>query len=622
MKTVGTLFLVAVCLYLTPAAFGQRVLDTTEAQGILKELTSQPRSTWISVGTIEGTHYQEGGPRTTDSTLVAAKIKEAETDAEAEAEAAAKTRDPSTVDPNPQALAVQAARFNAEYKLTNRYTMTTDETVMYDGRRFHWDVVVADRYDSMALPSEFVDGDERNFMVDHYEMHKDWNQHRIFAWDGSEYTTYSASGGHLASFTADKIDPGYRPVNGPLTAGLIPWGIGRFSADSLMQATVSATEIDLDGTACIEMEISYDDGAWAKLVLDLSKKYAVKTATLVDKIKSHNTPPLIVTYKCYDYQLCSGQYVPSQVEIKRQNIGTDSAAPTAETWTGIRVTSTTAPSPSSFKVAVGLDTTVEYISPATTSPLLYINSYEVDTDKLLLERLDYVAAGSTRPQNCATISLQHVASEFGKSLSSAAMTNLVGADGGTSLYDLKRAAQNLDLHARIVNTDLAALENLGNTKAILYLPDKRHFVILDRVDGPHVWLIDLSGNKFYYRENAYLFPITWSTGTAMLVSDQPLSSGLSELSDTAAKEIVGGYWICGNLYQEEAFIFCYYEPGIACDGWFQYYYERYVCKCVDIGTCNWGGMVRYQETPCIIDPIVECRVTGTWTFHYMRACTM
>ena len=57
-----------------------------------------------------------------------------------------------------------------------------------------------------------------------------WNQRRIFAWDGQEYTTYSVSGGHADVDAAGKLQ---RAVTGPLTAGLIPWGYGRFSIANL-----------------------------------------------------------------------------------------------------------------------------------------------------------------------------------------------------------------------------------------------------------------------------------------------------------------------------------------------------------------------------------------------------
>jgi hypothetical protein len=602
MRTASILFLVTTSLCLTPVAFGQRILSDTEVQGILDQLLSAPRSGWISAGTIQGTHYEENGPETTDSAVVNAKIAQALLEYHQENDA--KTW-PGVLAEDPRKLELDAIPFNVEYELTNRYTMTTDEIVKCDGQRFHWEVTVMDRSDSVALPSDLKTTD--NYMARHYRMHEDWNQHRIFAYDGSEYTIYAASS---AQATVDAANNLPAEVHGPLTAGLIPWGNGRFSGSSLSHAKVSAQEIDQDGALCIQMAIAYEDGVQTELLLwDSSKEYAVKAATFTTRRGQ------VVTYECSDYREYSGQWVPTTVAIKREN-----ASPTKETWTDIRVLSTAAPSLSSFKVALALDATVQYLSPVTTSPLIYINSCEVDTDKLLLERLDAAAAGRVRPQNCATLALQHVASEFGKSLSAAAMTDLVGENRRTTLYDLKRAARNLGLYAGVVKTDLAGLKTLGTAKAILHLPGKSHLVVLDRVDDRYVWLIDLSNDRFYYRESVHQFATIWPVGTAMLVSNHPLAVGQPELPDVAAKEIAGGYWDCNILYQEMEFVWCDFIPQELCDGAFQYYHERYICSLLEGGTCVAGAYVQYQETPCIPDPIVDCTVTGMWRFYYMRAC--
>ena len=178
---------------------------------------------------------------------------------------------------------------------------------------------------------------------------------------------------------------------------------------------------------------------------------------------------------------------------------------------------------------------VEYVSPAMASSSLYINSYEVDTDELLAQRLAYGTAEGPRPQNCATAALQHVASDFGKSVSAAALANLVGSDGGTSLYDLKQFAQSLGLYGRVVKTDLAGLENLGTAMAILHIPGKNHFVVLDRVDDQFVWLVDLSNRKFYYRQSVHFFPLEWTEGTALLLSDRPISGQFAEIPDTSSR---------------------------------------------------------------------------------------
>lgn len=603
MKTASILFLVATSLCLAPAAFGQHALDEAEVQDIIKQLTSEPRTTWISAGTIQGTHYEQGGPKTTDSAVIQAEIDKAIRDCQESIKA---NPLPDTVDENPQKLELEAAEYNVRYALENRYTMTSTEIVKYDGERFSWEVTVTDRSDSMALDPK-LDG---NYMVRHYAQHATWNRHRLFTWNGQEYTTYSVSGGYATVDAAGKLP---RAVNGPLTAGLIPWGNAKFSTANLSAADVSAEAISLEATPSIQMTISHTDGSVSELALDPSKGYAVTSATLTSSDGS------VVTYTCSGYQSIAGRWIPTTVAIERKTDSINSSVPTLELWTNIKVVSST-PSAGSFEASLAMDATTEYVSPATASSVLYVNSYEADTNKLLTERLAYEAARGTRAQNCATVALQHVASELGKSVSPAALSNLVGANGRTSLYDLKQSARKLGLYATAVSTDLATLKTLGTAKVILHLPARNHFVVLDRVDDRSVWLVNLSGRRFYYRENVHLFPLDWSAGTALLVSDRPISTQSPELSDAAAGELTGGYWDCNTLYQAEALIGCDYIPWTVCEGTYMYLYERWVCRVVSSGSCSASVMPLRQETPCVKHPITDCNVTGIWTFYYIRAC--
>jgi len=608
MKTATILSLVAMSLCLTGPAFGQQALDETEVQGIIKQLTSQPRTTWISNGTIQGTHYVEAGPKVTDSAVIQAEI------ARAVEECQQKIREsplPDTVEENPQKLELEAAEFNVRYELENTYTMTTSEIVKYDGQRFHWEIILISRSDSLPLDPELAS----NFMVRHFKAHEFLNQHRVFAWDGQKYTTYSASGDQGMVDTTGMLP---HVVNGPLTAGLIPWGNGRFSAAELAVANISASKVSVGGAPYIQMQIEHKDskadGLLTELVLDPSRDHAVQTAALTTK------GGLVVTYECSGYQLQAGQWVPSAVEIERRNASIRSKVPTHERWTNIQVTSTATPSLSSFAVPMALDATVEYASAATASPVTYINSYEADTDKLLAKRLAYGAAQGRQPQNCATVALEHVASEFGKSVPAGALSRLVAANGRTSLYDLKQAARSLGLNASVVTTDLATLKTLGTAKAILYLPGKNHFVVLDRVDDRYVWLVDLSGKRFYYRQSVHLFPLDWPTGTAILISDQSFPGQFPELPDATAKEITAGYWLCNTLWQEFSMQICDWKLYEYCEGVFAYNYERWVCGRVDSGTCTAHVMVRRMESPCVLDPIVYCQISGYWVYYYVRAC--
>ena len=117
-----------------------------------------------------------------------------------------------------------------------------------------------------------------------------------------------------------------RGVNGPLTAGVIPWGNGKFSYESLSAAArVGHVQIS---AKTVHMTIAHNDGTSTDVTLDPSKAYAVTSATLTtaerllrDLYAARVTSPF------------AGQWVPSSVTVERKNDSLDSKAPTSEQWT-------------------------------------------------------------------------------------------------------------------------------------------------------------------------------------------------------------------------------------------------------------------------------------------------
>jgi len=600
MKTASILSIVVASLCLPPAAFAQSELDKAKIQDILEQLTSQPRKTWISAGTIQATHHEEGTAKVSDPTVVEAEIAKA-------VSAYTQNDNKRELTSESQKLALDAIPFNVWYKLTNEYKMDSTVTVKYDGQRFYWDIEITSRTDSDP-PKELL----KNAMTD--EFNRDWNEHRVFAWDGQTYTT-SASGPQGTVATVDAAGKlGAPTVTGPLTAGLIPWGYEKFSYKSLSTTDISAGEITLNNAKTIQMTIAHPDGTRTELDLDPSKGYAVTSATLTG-ISGFQA---IYTLD-YPEKPIAGQWVPSSVVIERKNDSIEGKAPSFESWTFTSI-STATPSSASFNAPVAMDATVEYVSPLMASSAVYVNSYEVDTDGLLAQRLAYGVAEGSRRQNCATAAVRHVAAGFGKSISNAALANLVGPNGGTSLYNLKQFAQGQGLYGRIVKTDLAGLKNLGATRAILHIPGKKHFVVLDRVDGQNVWLVDLSSRKFYHRQSVHFFPLEWTEGTALLLSDQSITGQFTEIPDAASSKLIGGaYYLCNRVLQEFDITGCDYLSGI-CQGNYMVYWDRMGCGYAESGTCEYQVMVKKQQMACIPDPIYTCTLTGDWFYYNMLAC--
>lgn len=598
MRTASILCSVAASLCLSPLAFSQTAMDRAETLDILRQLTSQSCTTWISAGTIEATRQEYGAAKVTDPAVIRSEID----NAIGRYQASTSKRELSS---EAQKMALDAIPFNVRYKLANEYSMTSRHTVRYDDGRFYWEINVSSRTDSVKPDATLAE----NYMTDEFDLAT--NQRRIFAWNGQNNTTYAASGGQAVVDAAGR--QGTPVVTGPLTAGLIPWGFGKFAYESLSTASVSASQIGTDHSPLVRMTIDHSDGTTSDLTLDLSKAYAVTSATLT------SPAGLVVTYTLSGHESIGGRWVPSSVTIERENLPADSHVPTSEQWTFTSI-SVAVPSLGSLNVSFAMDATIEYVTPIQASSAIYTNSYETDTDELLVERLAYSVAKVSRKQNCATAAVRRVATTFGKPVSTTALAGLVGPDGSTSLYDLKQFAQGLGLYGRVVKTDLPGLANLGTAKAIVHIPGKNHFVVVDRVDDQYVWLIDLSNRRFYYRQSVHFFPLEWTEGAALLLSDRPISGQLADVPDGTAKSLTGGSgYACNVQVQEMDLVACEYISGV-CQGYYVIYYDRWVCGEAQSGSCTNIQMLRWVQSPCIPDPIAVCTYSGEWTFRYMRAC--
>jgi hypothetical protein len=184
---------------------------------------------------------------------------------------------------------------------------------------------------------------------------------------------------------------------------------------------------------------------------------------------------------------------------------------------------------------------------------------------------------------------------------------------------MKQVAQGAGLYCRCVQTDLATLRTLDGVRAILHVPGKNHFLLLDQIDNRYVWVIDLANDKFYYRKSVDFFPLEWSDRVALLISDRPITGSFADIDDATLRTLIGGDgWACTRLIQGNYVIYCDYVPP-GCDGWMSMFWERYGCDVAPSGTCELESMLRFQRAPCFPDPAKDC-VLGAWTFYYMKAC--
>jgi len=576
-----------------------RQLDKAEILQIFERLTSQPRKTWLPAGTIEATHEEYRAPKVTDPNEIENQIKKQVQEYQSN------PNKPELTETH-QKMKLDALPFNVRYHLSNEYTMNSTVVVRFDGERFYWEINAQSRTDSVKPGKELED----NFMTGQFDLN--WNGRRIFVWDGEKYTTYFLPGNHAIVDSTGKTP---HVVNGPLTAGLIPWGYGYYSYENLAAADSSAAEKYIDGQTQIHLTLNKSDDSEMVFALDPGKNYAVMSCSIT---KPGN---LIIAKQYSDYQLVSGNWVPATILIEQYEPASKKLL-ASDLWHFTRIRGDI-PSRNSFNVEYENDALIEYRSAVTDKPLMYHYSPLVNTDLLLAERLTFAATEGAQPQNCATIALKYVASQLGKEVTGQELAQLVSEPNKTtSLYAMRQFAQSKGLYCRAVKTDIKTLKGLYGCQVILHIPGKNHFVVLADIDREYVWCIDLANDKFYYRTDIDFFGMDWTEGTALLVSNQPIKGNFTEIDDDQLGSIIGaaGY-TCTRVLQTYNVIFCDDLFGM-CGGKYQVYFTRYGCEAAASGSCSGRSMLRYKETPCIEDPYdpLACTVTGEWTCYYMRAC--
>ena len=588
-------------LFVNCAVFADRPLDRAETLQIFQKLTSQPKKTWIPAGTIKATHEEYKAPKTTNSDEINNQISKKMQDYQND-------QNKQELTEELRKMKLDAIPFNVRYDLSNEYTMNSAVVVRFDGDRFYWQIDVDSRMDSVEPDADLAG----NFMTDRFDLN--WNARRIFAWDGEKYTTYSLSGNNAI---VDSTGRTLHVVNGPLTAGVIPWGHGFYSYEKLCSISSSAVEKIVDGQPQINLTIDSGSGIQMSFVMDAAKDYAVMSCS----IKGRDNSTTLEQYS--NYQLVSKQWVPAAILIERYEAGSNRLL-ASDLW-NITSIDANVPQADSFNVNYESDAMIEYHSAITDKPLIYRYSRTVDTDRLLAEKLAVAASEGIQPQNCATVALKYVASKLGKNVTDRQLARLVtGPSKTTSLYAMKQFAQGLGLSCRVVKTDIQTLKNLDGCEVILHIPGKNHFVVLGGIYNGYVWSIDLTNDKFCYSASLDSFGLDWTGGTALIISNQALcltAGDFTEIGNSRLRNMTAAGYSCTKLLQNYYVEYCDYIGG-QCPSDYSVYYERWGCQSAPSGTCGTSVMVRYKLTYCILNPenLENCTVTGEWTFYYMRAC--
>jgi hypothetical protein len=593
MRSLITLS-IATVLILSISLLGQETLSQSEVSDILDQLIQQQRTRWIQTGTMEVRHTEYRAPILTDPAAIEAKIEQALADFESDPDGIIKTEEL-------QAQTREAIPFNMRYEYANETTTTTSELVKVDQDRHSQDITIESRIESVTKPSSLAYNEMTN------DMDLSGNQRRIFAWDGQNYTLYNLPINIAIVDASNRFD---QAGIASLKAGLIPWGRGMFSKDNLMDAQVS-WEASRNG----ELFISFvwDLGIEFMITLNAKRSFAPISYSLVRPDGS------IQTAELSEYRQINRSWIPHEILTERYEAGYQRLLG-YDLWEIIDI-STLKPRPNEFSAEYHEKASISHYSPLSNEPLRYHHNSRVDTQALLSRRLNAQGSAHSHPQNCATLSIAYAAEKLGKSIPDEQLSDIVDASGYTTLLQMKSLAQSLGLSAEVVKTDIPGLTQYAEAQVILHLPGKNHFVILDHVDSENVWCIDLFRNRFYYSIHFGPFGATWSEGTALIISNNPISVPKSDtvIPDAGARAIAGRGGIIGTCTKVLQSSSTHYCP-MDCIGKFYHFFKVMGCEDAPTGSCDPNTRILSRlSTNCIADIIGDCLAT-TWIYGYMWGC--
>lgn len=577
-------------------------LESGEVTQILEILTSQPKKTWISSGIILANHEEYKAP--------AKIVKADEIDNRISQQLETYHAKPNKIQRSEklQRMKLEAIPFNTRYELLNEYIMNTTETVRYDGKRFYWEIIADSRVDSIQPTAELAD----NYYARKFDMAR--NKIRTFAWDGKKYTKYYKPG-NMAIITDEPSG-----VNGPLTAGVIPWGYGRYSYENLLNAEVSATAIESEDGLEIHLIIINNDNHEI-FILDPAKDYAVKSYNLTIE----NASMSVHNYS--NYQLVGENWCPGNIIIEEYDITTQPARLIAQDiWNFTSISNDTLTA-DNFNVEYEYDALIEDYSLGG-KPLQYRfappqdpSVRENEAEKLLQSRLEILSSTDlSQNQNCATISLKYVCDKLGYNASWEDLSRLVkGREKSTNMLEMKKYVDGFGIEAVAIQTDLTTLKNINGCEVIIHLPHQNHYVVLGNIDDKYVRLIDLDKDKFLYRNSIEHFNKIWD-GTALLINNKPITTKnqFAKINNNQLKNIIGAADCesCDNLYQEYRNSDC--VNGDDCRSQHTIEYERYTCQSSSSGSCEEDDYIGSEQITCSPK---TCTETGYWEASWIDACS-
>ncbi len=550
-----------ITLALGQIASAQRSLPQSELVSLIQQLTGNHRKTWLSHGSLKAVHTRHHAAAILDEEEIMAMIRQKSVDYE-------NNPDKAQIPAFLQAKFLEAVPFNVRYDYQNDSTTITTEHIKVRGKKFYRETCIDSHTDSVT-PTRVQ---AENHLINRWSL--ETNKRRVYSYDGKRDTKYIKSANF--ALVEDSLDVPERP--NALRAGLIPWGTGMFSPEAILRSAPSASTQWMDGRELIHLEFHHELASVAA-TLDPEKSLATLDCTI-----TKDNGEMVSNFYLSDYTHVGDQWIPAHILVEEHIAENGQHRLLKSDQWQFELLESSRLEAKEFTPKYQDDALINYVSPLAPKPLQYRYRRDVDTDKLLSQRL--FTLGDNRPQNCASVAIEYIAQKLGKSLT-VPPSILIDYAGTSTLYDMQQYLNNQGLFAKAIETTTDALSSYEDCFTIVYLPNINHYLLIEHVDEQKVWALDLTSDNFYMSYPRDSFQKEWRDGIALLVSDHHIATSERAISSFKSKTISGGDGLqCTEMVQAYSQVLCPQTESGLCYGYREIYFPYKTCAAAPFGECQ------------------------------------
>jgi len=549
-----------VVLTATGSLLADQLMEPSQTEQLVKQLTENPRQFWISQGMIQARHLEY-------------------------------------------------------YNFENTLKEST-ETMYYDGSRFRLDVYLKD-----GLSTDDLSEKDR---VQQFQQDLKLNRNRIFIWDDEKYIQYYQSAGYAVIVTDPQTMPaencggpmtagiipwGYGDFTFSIIMSQDPKSY-ELSDNTLLLEYVNETTTPAMHVSFVlapsmdNAVLSYSIENEQALLRQTYESYTqvanqwVPSKILVERFDKRSTSPLLVSYEDWLFEMIDvSEFSDSLFTIKLEN-GTDVE----------------------LKAAAGIKSFIYNasdrvdITKILEDKIALIGSQDSDSVNCATVAIQHIAKQYSK--NILPSQLSALVSAETKKTTLFDMKKILeNAD-----LNCMAIATDIETLEKIPDCTVILHLDLSNHYVILDHVDEDGIWVIDLMNRK--FYIKREIEDFLQEWNHGIALLVSDNPITPPLDAEFRYLQADEMSQIQGGDF--GTYSCTDQLQIEEDIFCPEPMGgFLCGGAYYAFYERYGCiEDENGGICTGKKMLSYQYVHCINDPYVQggCTTTSTWISRYMRAC--